>query len=41
MIHSLAAPVCSFNVSMGLLIQIRAASEIRFSKELIRPMGFF
>jgi len=41
MIHSVAAPVCMFNVSLGLLIQIRAANEIRFSKELIWPMGFF
>jgi len=33
MIQSVAAPTCSFNVSLGLLIQIRAANEIRFSKE--------
>jgi hypothetical protein len=39
MIHSAAAPICSFNVSLGLLIEIRAANEIWFSKELIQPMG--
>jgi hypothetical protein len=27
-------------VSLGVVIYIRAANEIRFAKELIRPMGF-
>ena len=40
-IQTVAATACSFNASLDLLIQIRAAGEIRFAKESFRPMGFF
>lgn len=34
-------PKCSFNVSLEFTDKIRAANEIWFSKELIRPMVIF